>query len=122
MNIVLWISQVLLALHTLMGAVWKFSHSEQTIPSLRSIPHSVWLGMSIIEIFCSIALVLPFFNKSWAWSIPLAAGYIAAEMLFFSSLHLRAAESDNSPVVYWLVVAAFCAFIIFGRLSLRPLQ
>ncbi|MBL9038941.1 MAG: hypothetical protein JNG84_10530, partial [Archangium sp.] len=59
MNIFLWILQVLLALHTTMGAVWKFSNSEQTTPSLKAIPHAVWLGMSGIEILCSVALVLP---------------------------------------------------------------
>jgi hypothetical protein len=42
MNILLWILQILLALHTAMGAVWKFSHSaEQTMPSLKAIPHGV---------------------------------------------------------------------------------
>jgi len=29
MNILLWTFQVLLALHTAIGAVWKFSNSEQ---------------------------------------------------------------------------------------------
>ena len=43
-NVVLWILQVLLALHTAMGAVWKFSNSEQTVPSLQAIPHGAWLA------------------------------------------------------------------------------
>lgn len=46
MNIGLWILQVLLALHTVMGSVWKFSNSEQTVPSLSAIPHGIWLAMS----------------------------------------------------------------------------
>ena len=47
MNILLWILQILLALHTTMGAVWKFSNSEQTVHSLSAIPHGVWLTMSL---------------------------------------------------------------------------
>ena len=59
MNILLWVLQILLALHTFIGAVWKFSNSEQTVPSLNAIPHVVWLAMGIIEILCSLGLILP---------------------------------------------------------------
>ena len=59
MNILLWVLQILLALHTAIGAVWKFFNSEQTVPSLKAIPHGVWLSLSVIEILCSLALVLP---------------------------------------------------------------
>ena len=48
MNILLWVLQILLALHTAMGAVWKFSNSEQTVPSLKAIPHGAWLTLSQI--------------------------------------------------------------------------
>lgn len=44
MNILLWVLQILLALHTVIGAVWKFSNSEQTVRSLNAIPHGVWAG------------------------------------------------------------------------------
>ena len=50
MNILLWVLQILLALHTAIGAVWKFFNSEQTVPSLKAIPHGVWLSLSVIEI------------------------------------------------------------------------
>ena len=37
MNIFLWVLQIILALHTAVGAVWKFSHSaEQTHAFLES--------------------------------------------------------------------------------------
>lgn len=46
MNIFLWTLQILMALHTLMGAVWKFSNSvENTMPSLKAIPNGVWLAV-----------------------------------------------------------------------------
>ena len=47
MHITLWIFQILLALHTAIGAVWKFFNPTQTVPSLSVIPHGVWLGMSV---------------------------------------------------------------------------
>ncbi len=119
MNILLWVLQILLALHTAVGAVWKFSNPEQSVPSLKAIPHGVWLAMSVLELFCSVGLVLPAFNKSLGVLAPVAAACIAAEMLLFCGLHLYSGDADNSHMIYWLVVAAICAFIAYGRLALK---
>lgn len=123
MNIFLWILQILLALHTLMGAFWKFTNTaEQTMPSLGVIPNAVWLTMSIIEILCSIGLILPAFSKSLGNFAPAAAIFIAVEMLIFTGIHLYNYSLDPgySPIIYWLVVAAICAFIAYGRFVLKP--
>ncbi len=120
MNIVLWAVQVLLALHTVMGAMWKFSHSEQTVPSLKALPHGAWLAMSVIELFCAVGLVLPAINKSFGLLAPIAAIVIAAEMLIFCALHVASGSGDQGELVYWLAVAAVCAFVAYGRLALRP--
>jgi hypothetical protein len=120
MNILLWVLQFLLALHTAIGAVWKFSNSEQTVPSLNAIPHGVWLAMSIIELLCSLSLILPAFNKSLGLLAPVAAVLIATEMLFFCALHIYSGDPNYGPVIYWLVVAAICAFVAYGRFVLQP--
>jgi hypothetical protein len=121
MNILLWILQVLLAVHTAIGAVWKFSNSaEQTMPSLGAIPNGAWLAMSVIELLCAVGLILPAFNKSLAFLAPVAAVIIAAEMLLFSILHIYSGDANYGPIAYWLVVAAVCAFIAYGRFVLRP--
>lgn len=121
MNILLWILQGLLAVHTAVGAVWKFSNPAQTMPSLSAIPNGVWLGMSAVELLCSLGLVLPAFHKPLAFLAPLAAILIAAEMLLFCGLHLASGDRSYGPMVYWLVVAAICVFIAYGRFVLRPL-
>ena len=121
MNIVLWVLQALLALHTAIGAVWKFSNSEQTVPSLKAIPHGVWLAMSVFELLCTLGLILPAFNKSFGPLAPVAAACIAAEMLLFCGLHIYSGDANYSPMIYWLVVAAICAFIAYGRFVLNPL-
>lgn len=120
MKILLWVLQILLALHTTTGAVWKFSNSEQAVPSLNAIPHGVWLTMSVVELACSVCLILPAFKKSLAVLAPIAAGSIAAEMMLFSGLHLYSGETNHGPLIYWLVVAALCAFLAYGRLTLKP--
>jgi len=120
MNILLWILQILVALHTLIGAVWKFFNSAQTIPSLNAIPHRVWLVMSVFELFFSLGILLPAFNKSLAILTPIAAVLVAAEMLLFSGLHIYSGSAEYGHIIYWLVVAAICAFIAYGRFVLRP--
>ena len=121
MNILIWILQILLALHTAVGAVWKFSHSaEQTMPSLKAIPQGVWLGMSGLELLCALALILPAIYKPLGILAPIAAVYIAAEMLLFCGLHIRSGDANFGPMIYWLVVAAICAFIAYGRFVLKP--
>jgi hypothetical protein len=121
MNILLWVLQVALALHTAMGAVWKFSNSDQTVPSLRSIPQSVWLAISVFELACVVGLVIPALHKPLAILAPLAAVGIAAIMLLYCVLHLSSGDPNHGQMVYWLVVAAVCAFIAYGRFALRPL-
>jgi DoxX-like family len=121
MNIVLWVLQILLALHIVMGALWKFSNSQQTVLSLKVIPHGIWLAMIVLELLCSVGLIIPALNKRLAILAPIAAVCIAAEMLLFSGLHIHSGDANYGPMIYWLVVAAICAFIAYGRFVLKPL-
>ena len=122
MNVFLWTLQVLLALHTAAGAVWKWSNSERTMRSLGRIPHGMWLGLSVLELFCVVALIVPARNKRLAILAPIAAAFMAAEMLFFSGVHLASGSTSIGPVIYWLVVAAICAVIVYGRLVVKPVR
>ena len=121
MNILLWVLQTLLAIHTAIGAVWKFSNPAQAMPSLSAIPAGIWLAMSLIELVCAVGLVLPAVYRPVGVLVPLAAIFIAAEMLLFCGLHLASGDRNFGPMVYWLVVAAICAFIAYGRYALNPL-
>lgn len=120
MNVLLWVLQCLLAAHTLMGAWWKFSNTEQNAPSLGTLPHAVWLGLTVPELLCAVALVLPLGLKQLGKWAPLAAGFVAAEMLVFCAFHFASGDANHGPAIYWLVVAAWSAFVAFGRLKLAP--
>lgn len=119
MNALLWVLQVLLAIHTVTGAMWKFSHSARTVPSLAVIPHGAWLTLSFVELLCALGLILPAFSRRLAILAPVAALVIAAEMLLFSGIHLVSGVTGRGELIYWLVVAAFCSFIAWGRLARR---
>ncbi|MGE3261659.1 MAG: hypothetical protein AB7K68_07780 [Bacteriovoracia bacterium] len=123
MNILLWVLQVLLALHTAIGAVWKFSHSaEQTMPSLKAISGGAWFVLTVFEIVCALCLVVPAAHRPLAPLASIAALLIAAEMLLFCGLHISAGAATKGPTVYWLVVAALCGFIAYGRYVMSPLS
>jgi hypothetical protein len=119
MNIALWVLQVLLALHTVTGALWKFSNSP--VPSLQAIPQGVWLGLSGLELLCAVALVVPALYKPLAMLVPIAAGCIAAEMLIYCVLNLSGKQPNTGEMIYWLVVAGLCGVVVYGRLVLSPL-
>lgn len=121
MNILLWGLQAILAFHTIAGAVWKFGNSEQAVPSLKATPHGVWLGLGVVELLVGVALVVPALHRPLAVLAPLAACFIAAEMLLFCIVHSSSGDKTIGPVVYWLVVAAICAFVAYGRFVLAPL-
>lgn len=120
MNIFLWALQVLLAFHTAMGAVWKLSNSEQTVASLKAIPHGAWMALTVVELLCSLCLILPIINKSLGFLAPNAAIVIALEMLLFCGLHIYSGDGSYNQVIYWLVVTAVCVFIAYGRFVLKP--
>jgi len=120
MNIVFWILQVLLALHTAIGGVWKFSNPAQNIPSLAVIPSGMWLGLAVLELSCALDLVLPALVPRLGIVAPAAAVFIAAEMLVFSALHLSSGQTEHGPMIYWLVTAVFAATVAYGRFVLVP--
>jgi len=119
-NIFLWVLQVLMALHTAMGCVWKFSNSEQSVPTLKAIPHGVWLGLGVVELVAAILLLLPALNTPLSKLAPYAASFVVAEMLIFTIVHFASGSTEKGSPIYWLVVAAICGFLAYGRFVLEP--
>ncbi len=120
MNIGLWVVQVLLALHTAMGAVWKFTNSEAQVPSLAAIPHGMWLGLAVLELGATALLLLPAASSRLGTFAPYAALFLVAEMLLYCALHRRSGAGTPGEPTYWLVVAAVAGALAFGRFVLHP--
>lgn len=121
MNILLWTLQALLAAHTAIGAGWKLFNSEQSVPSLSALPHSVWLVLIPVELICALGLLIPAVAPALGYVVPIAAIVIAVEMLMFAGLHLRSGTEGYGPAYYWLGIAVVCAIVAVGRLALKPL-
>lgn len=120
MNIVIWVLQGLLAMHTAVGANWKYSNGQNSVPSLSGIPHWLWLLLVPLEILCAIGLVIPAaFGGTGKLAIA-AATLIALEMVMFMVFHFRSGNGASSQVLYWAGVAAVGLFIAYGRAYAWP--
>ena len=117
MHAAFWTLQIILAIHTLTGAFWKFSNSVDAVPSLRAIPDRAWRVLGVIEIVLALILIVPVFNESLAKLAAFGALGITLEMLVFSAIHLRSGSKTHGQMIYWLVVAALAAFVAITRLT-----
>ena len=97
MNILLWVLQVLAAL--LYGAsggmkVFMFDKSSKDVPSFGALPRRAWMALGILELVCTVGLIVP---AAFHWQPGLtvvAATVLAIESLVFVGVHAIVA-SDN---------------------------
>jgi uncharacterized membrane protein len=121
MNIVLWILQALLALHTIIGGVWKFTKTAaETMPSLQALTDGIWRTMGVLELMVGLCFVLPAVSKALNIAAPLAACFVILEMLLFCGLQLFSGTGTSGSLAYWLVVAGICVLIAYGRFVIKP--
>jgi hypothetical protein len=115
LNILLWVLQILLAFHTLIGAAWKFTNTDQDLGSLATIPHGLWLALAVFEIICVICLILPAFKKNLSKLVSIGALGVAAEMILFCGIDLMSEQPQPSSVIYWAVTAVIALAVAYGR-------
>ena len=122
MNILLWVLQVLAAL--LYGAsgvmkVFLFDKVSEGVPSFGALPREAWKALGILELVCAVGLIVP---DAFHWQPTLtvvAAAFLAVESLVFVWVHVRYREV--APIVMSGVLGLLMAFIVYGRLVLRPI-
>ena len=122
MNILLWVLQVLAAL--LYGSsgvmkVFMFDKISQDVPSFGAMPRGAWMALGILELVCTIGLVVP---SAFHWRPQLtvvAATLLAVESLVFVWVHLR--YHEMTPLILSGVLGLLMVFIAYGRMVLRPI-
>jgi uncharacterized membrane protein YphA (DoxX/SURF4 family) len=122
MNILLWVLQVLAAL--LYGSsgimkVFMFDKVSQDVPSFGALPRKAWMTLGIVELVCTVGLIVP---AAFHWQpllTILAATVLAIESLVFVWVHVKYREV--SPMILSGVLGLLMAFIAYGRLVLQPI-
>ena len=122
MNILLWILQVLAAL--LYGSsgvmkVFMFDKVSQDVPSFGALPRRAWMALGIIELVCTVALIVPAaFHWQPALTI-LAATVLALESLVLVWVHVK--YHEVVPMILSAVLGLLMTFIAYGRMVLHPI-
>jgi uncharacterized membrane protein YphA (DoxX/SURF4 family) len=122
MNILLWVLQVLAALLYGSSGVMKvfiFDKVSQDVPSFGALPREAWMTLGILELVCTVGLIVP---AAFHWQPPLtilAAMVLAVESLVFVGMHVKYREV--APLILSGVPGLLMAFIAYGRMVLQPI-
>ncbi len=122
MNILLWILQILAAFLYASSGVMKvflFDKISHDVPSFGALPRKVWMSLGILELVCTVGLIVPAAFHWQAWLTIVAATLLAAESLVFVGVHVKYREVG--PIVMSGVLGLLVAFIAFGRIVLEPI-
>ena len=122
MNILLWVLQGLAAL--LYGSsgvmkVFMFDTISRDVPSFGALPRRAWMALGILELVCTVGLIVP---AAFHWRPQLtvvAATLLAIESLVFVWVHIR--YHEMTPVIMSCVLGLLLAFIAYGRTLLSPI-
>ena len=122
MNILLWVLQILGAfLYASSGVmkVFMFDKISHDVPSFGALPRKVWTALGILELVCTVGLIVPD-ALHWHPSLTVqAAAVLAFESLVFIWVHIKFREI--SATIMSAVLGLLMAFITFGRISLHPI-
>ena len=122
MNTLLWVLQGLAAL--LYGSsgimkVFMFDKISRDVPSFGALPRNAWMALGILELVCTIGLIVP---AAFHWRPQLtivAAALLALESLVFIWVHVQ--YHEMAPLILSGVLGLLMAFIAYGRMVLRPI-
>jgi hypothetical protein len=122
MNILLWVLQALAAL--LYGSsgvmkVFMFDKVSQDVPSFGALPRKAWVTLGILELVCTVGLIVP---DAFHWQpllTVLAAAALAVESVVFVGVHVKYREV--APTILSGVLGLLMAFVAYGRMVLHPI-
>jgi hypothetical protein len=122
MNALLWVLQALAALLYAASGVMKvfmFDQVSADVASFGALPREAWMGLGILELVCSVGLIVP---AAFHWRPGFTVGaatLLALESLVFIWVHVKYREVPT--IVMSVVLGLLMAFIAYGRLVLKPI-
>ena len=122
MNKVLWVLQALAALLYAASGVMKvfmFEKISHDVPSFGALPREAWTALGILELACTVGLIVPGVLHWRPQLTVVAASLLAVESLVFVWVHVR--YHEMAPIIMSGVLGLLMAFIAYGRTVLRPI-
>ena len=122
MNILLWVLTVIAALLCGVSGVMKvflFNKVSEGVPSFGALPRQAWMALGVLELVCTVGLIVPA-AFHWHPSLTvLAATVLAVESLVFVGVHVKYRE--HATIGMCVVLGLLMAFIASGRMVLHPI-
>ena len=122
MNILLWVLQVLAALLYAASGVMKvfmFDKISKDVASFGALPRNAWTALGILELVCTVGLIVPGVLHRQQMLTVVAATVLAIESLVFIFVHVKYREIP--PIIMSAALGLLMAFIAYGRMVLKPL-
>ena len=123
MNTLLWVLQVLAALVYGASGVMKvflFDKVSADVPSFGALPRGAWTALGIVELVCTVGLIVPAALRWHPRLTVAAAAVLAIESLVFIWVHAK--YHEITPIILSGVLGLLMAFIAYGRMVLRPID
>jgi hypothetical protein len=98
--------------------VFMFDKISEGVQSFGALPRQAWTTLGIIELVCTVGLIVP---AAFHWKPPLtvvAATILAIESLVFVWVHVQYREIP--PIIMSGVLGLLMAFVAYGRMVLKP--
>lgn len=123
MNIILWISQGLLACIFLLAGIMKVTKNKETLREklgdwTDSYTESKLKLIGLLEILGAIGIILPMLINWIPLLTPIAAIGLSMTMVGALMVHFKRKETDKTIVNFALLFLSL--FIVVGRLYIQP--
>jgi DoxX-like family len=122
MNILLWVLQIVGALLYGSSGVMKvflFDKVSAGVPSFGALPRQAWTFLGILELVCTVGLIVPAAFHALPVLTVVAAALLAIESLVFVGVHAKYREI--APILLSVGLGLVMAFIAYGRVVLKPI-
>ena len=99
--------------------IFMFDKVSADVPSFGALPRGAWMVLGILELVCTVGLIVP---AAFLWRPTLtvvAATVLAIESLVFIWVHVKYGETTS--IISSGVLGLLMAFIAYGRIVLKPL-
>ncbi len=122
MNILLWITQAILALLLISGGGYKVFSAAQLTTQFSAISPLLWQIIGVIEVAGGVLLVLPASMRFLPNHTSTVAVLMLVEALAISMFYARYSTrfSAENPLVFSVLMALLLAFVAYGRFVRSP--
>lgn len=122
MNILLWVLQIFAAILFAASGIMKvflFDKVSKDVRSFGALPREAWMALGLLELVCTVGLIVPTALHWHPKLTVLAAAVLAVESLVFIAVHTRYREM--TPIIMSGVLGLLMAFVAYGRFVLEPI-